>query len=419
MKFLFFLQLFTASFISLRVFVAAAMPLDYVKDLENFEQKSILLDVEKAKLKAAEDFHLTKKLFWTPSLEVSQGKTKTELKGADNVELDYWRANASLNLFRGGADWALLNQAQSFEKSQILSLKNEELHTDLIASDLIFKNIYLKENLRIQDELYKLKQEAVKIVNERYNSGKTPLQEVTKSEVDLGQQKNKLRLATLSLSENEMTVKSSFVDSIISQNWPFNDKVSLNFLTNASGNIDKTPQVEQKYWNFKASEYLWKSAQRSYWPSIDIAIQYEESPIKERTTQQWTSVLTLKIPLWSKFETAATISSAYASFIKSESEYRLTQQTTILKEEFLLKKVEIVRLNLLDAKKNLQKSKDLYSDLLKSFRLGRLSTNDLLLEQGRLLESQSNLVDAQLSFHQTVVETCTLHGLRMYGCLRE
>lgn len=412
--------LFSSFFFLPAAFSSPSPTTDYFQDLENFQQKNLSLHVQKGKLSAANDDFFSKKLFWTPDISVSLGKTKTELNHNSVEEYDYAQASAFLNLFRGGVDWARLDQAEALQNAQSLALKNETLRTDITASDLIFKALYLKESLRIQEELFKMKEDSFKIVKDRYTQGKIPQQEVSKSEVDLAQQKNKVRLSALNLAENEFAIRAQFVEALQSQDWPFSERETFIFANQPQGskNKQKLPSVEQKYWVARAGEFSWKAAQRAYWPSLDLAFQYKEFPLKERDNQQWTSMIELKIPLWSKYETASSVSSAFAGYLEANAEFESTERAALIKDEFLKKKIEIVRQNLGDAKANLEKSKNLYRDLLKSFRLGRLSTNDLLLEQNRLLESASSLADSQLSFHQTVVEACALQGFRVPACLK-
>ena len=397
--------------------VCRALPAEYLKDLENFQQSNIQMAVQKGKLDAASDNHLSKKLFWTPTLSLSAAKTRDEVKNSPAVEQDYWLATANLNLFKGGADWASLTQADAAEKAQALAVKNEELKTDVNASDLIFKSIYIRESLRIQNEIFKLKEEALKILRERYSAGRIPLQEVVKSEVDLSQQQNRLRLAKLSVSENDASVKAAFVDSVQSQSWPFSDQKSWSFQNEAA--TEKLPSVEQKYWNLKSSEYSWRGTSRTYWPTIDVSAQYEETPIKDATTKELISTLTLTIPLWSRYETASQVSSAYSGYLAAEADFKAAEKAAKLRREFLAEKVESVRVNVVESKKNLEKSKQLYNDMLRAFRLGKLSVNDLFIEQERLLASESSQLDAQLSFHQTLVESCVLEGLRVEACVKE
>ena len=56
--------------------------------------------------------------------------------------------------------------------------------------------------------------------------------------------------------------------------------------------------------------------------------------------------------------------------------------------------------------------------MLKSFRFGRMSMNELLIEQNRLIESQLNLSQSQLDFHKILVEGCAIAGLRAQNCLQ-
>ncbi len=404
--------------LSLGASALASPKTDYLNDLEGFQQKSFSVRVEKGRLEAAQDNSLSKKLFWTPDISLSVGKSKTSLNNSIIYDEDYAQANASLNLFKGGADWAAMNQAEAIEKARSLGLKNEEIRSDISGSDLIFKSVYLKESQRIQDEIYKLKEESLRIVKDRYAQGKSPLQEVTKSEVDLSQQKNRVRTASLSILENETAIKSQQILSVKTEIWPFSEREVLNVSSLKETKTEQLPTVEQKYWNLKSGEYAWKAAKRTYWPTVDWSFQYREFPLKERDNHQWTSLVELTIPLWSKYETAAAVSSAYAGYLESEVDFQSAQLAAGLKREFLLSKISAARQNLMDAKGNLEKNRGLYKDLLRSFRLGRLSMNDLFLEQNRLLESESTLADSQLIFHQVVVEACALQGLRIQNCLK-
>jgi outer membrane protein TolC len=100
------------------------------------------------------------------------------------------------------------------------------------------------------------------------------------------------------------------------------------------------------------------------------------------------------------------------------NDYRDTEQSLQQRSQFLKEKVDLARQNLIESKKNLDKAKRLYQDILKSFRLGRISTNDLFIEQNRLLDSENDLALSQLSFHQSLMESCALAGTEASGCLR-
>ncbi len=382
-------------------------------DIDNFKNKNLNLQTEEQNLKASNDLLLSRRLFWTPKLSVSLEKNKTRLNNVETVNYDSANADLSLNIFAAGSDWNKMKGAKASNNAQELQVLNENLRVEVKASDLIFKSLYITESQRIEEQLLKLKEESFRIIKDRYNQGKIPLQEVTKSEVDLVQQKNKLRSAVLELSENRSQISSLFITSIQTKSWPFNEK-TMPKLPEAS----KLPVAEQKFWISQSREEAWRATRGLHWPSLDLHLQYQEAPIKDRTSKQVVGVITLTLPIWNRYETSAQVSSAYAEYIGALNDYKDTEQTLSQRTLFLKEKIETARLNLYESKRNLDLSKKLYEDILKSFRLGRISTNDLIIEQNRLLESENNLALSQLTFHQGIIEACTLSGLKSSECLQ-
>lgn len=384
----------------------------FFSDLENFRSQSLSLKTERQNLEATSDQLLSSELFWTPKLSVSAIQTETQLNKVKTDERDYLQADATLNLFRGGADWNVMQKSKASQKAQELAVLNEDLRVEIKASDLIFKSIYLFQIKRIQEELLRLKEESLKIVRDRYQQGKSPLQEVTKSEVDIVQQKNKARQSLLDVSENRSEISSFFVTEIQTKSWPFEEKIIPQLQAS-----QKIPLIEQKYWLSQANEQAWKAEKGGHWPSLDLSLQYQKWPIKDQQFDQWVGLVQLTLPLWNQYETSAKVSTAYALYIGALNDFKDTEQRLKQRTSFLKEKIEIARTNLVEAKGNLEKSKALYQDVLRSFRLGRISTNDLFLEQNRLLDSETALALSELTFHQTLIETCTLAGVRSQICL--
>ncbi len=388
----------------------------FFNDLEKFKNQSLSIQTEKQNLETSSDVLLSKKLFWTPTVSVSANKRRDELRnqaGNTTTETDYLQGDVNLNLFRGGSDWNAMQAARAQNKAAELRLLNENLSVEVKASDLIFKSIYLAESRRIQEGLLRLKEESLKIVGDRYNQGKLPSQDVSKAEVDLAQQRNRLRLANLEELENRSQIQSAFVTEIETKAWPFAENIGLRL-----GGGQKLPLAEQKFWQSQSKEEAWKATRGGHWPSLDLSLIYQESPIKDRDTKQMIGLMTLTLPLWSKFETTAQISSAYAERITALNDFRNTEQTLKQRSLFLKEKVDMARLNLTESKKNQDKARRLYQDILKSFRLGRISTNDLFIEQNRLLETETDLALSQLSFHQSLIESCALSGIKSSDCLK-
>jgi outer membrane protein TolC len=396
----------------LNVAQAFASPVNFFDDLENFKKNNLNLSTEKQNLEATSTELLSKKLFWTPKLSVSTEKSKTKLNSDKVIEDSSFKGNLSLNLFRGGSDINQLKEASAQNKAQELQLTNEALRVEIKASDLIFKSLYLIETKRIQEQILKLKEESLKIITDRYHQGKLPLQEVTKTEVDLIQQKNKLRSAQLDFVENKSQISSFFIDEIKTSNWPFVESIHPKILIDS-----KIPLVEQKYWMGQSREQAWIATKGYHWPTLDLQVQYQKYPLDVHGNHQMSGVLALTFPLWDQLETSAKVAASFAQYVSAQNDFKEAEKSFKVKSLFLIEKIEVARINLVESKKNLETSRKLYFDILKSFRLGRISTNDLFIEQNRLLESENALAASQLTFHQSLIETCALFGLKSAECL--
>ncbi|MBC7372193.1 MAG: TolC family protein [Bdellovibrionaceae bacterium] len=230
-------------FIFLINIASAATPTPYFTDLENFQNQSLQLKSEQQNLEASKDQLTNRNLFWTPRLAVSANQLKSQLNQTVIDDRNFLSADLSWNLIRGGGDWNLRQAAKAQNRAQELQVANESLRVEVKASDLIFKNIYLLETKRIQDEFLKLKEESLKIVSDRFHQGKIPLQEVTKAEVDVIQQKSKARVAQLDVLENRSQIASAFVTDLQTKIWPFAEKTEANL-----GTSQKFPVVEYQYW---------------------------------------------------------------------------------------------------------------------------------------------------------------------------
>jgi outer membrane protein TolC len=210
---------------------AEAAPADLLADLELFRQRSLVLRSEREKLDAEGTTKLSRLLQITPSVSAGIGKAETrassDLTGKSKSIYDYWRLSAEWNLFRGFSDYHAWRAAQKSENAQGYQVRSEELRVELEGAKVIFNRLYLLDALTAQRELLKLKQETIRIGKDRYGQGKIPLQDVTKMEVDLSQQENSVRLAEISLAENEAAYKAFFVDDLRTKTWPLAESQSL------------------------------------------------------------------------------------------------------------------------------------------------------------------------------------------------
>ncbi|MGZ3711925.1 MAG: TolC family protein [Bdellovibrionota bacterium] len=397
-------------------FAHAAATEDFFSDLELFKARAPLLRTENERLNAESVNRISKILQITPTVSAAIGKTESRVKsdttGSAKTIYDYWGVSAGLNLFRGFGDFQAWRAADNSVEAQRYQVKSEELKIELDGAHVIFNRLYLRDVKSAQDELLKLKQETMRIGRDRYRQGKIPLQDVEKMEVDLSQQQNIVRQAEIDLAQNEAAYKAFFVDELRTVKWPFAESYSP-----AIKGAEGAPASKSLRFRAAALEHSWKAARARYLPSLDLSVGYKEFSIKSPNAGNWTGTLELSIPLWNRYETATASALSYVAFVEAEGAAEIAEREEILKREFLTKKMELTNANYREARINQDKSDKVYRDMLRSFQLGRLSTNDLFQEQNRKIQSLLSYVQARFGFHESLTEACALWGLSVRGCL--
>lgn len=396
---------------------AMAAPGDFLADLDLFRQRSLLIRSEKEQLEANSTATLSRLLQFTPTLQAGVGRQRDKIDGPGSqtdTSYSYWRATAAWNFFRGGSDYFSWRGARAAESAQAFQVEGQELKTELSGARVIFRRLYLKDVQGAQAELMKLKTETIRIGRDRYRQGKIPLQDVTKMEVDLSQQENVVRQSEIDLAENEAAYRSFFVDELKTRDWPFVSNQALTIV----GRQDISPEQKRLELRALSLHDNWLSSILKHSPSVDLNLSYRDYPLNGPGTRAWSGSIELSVPLWSRYEISAASAQAAASAERAANESAANAREEAMRRDFVLKKISLSQKNLEEARLNLEKSDRLYRDMLRSFQLGRLSTNDLFLEQDRKVRALLLFTQSRLSFHESLMEACGLWGVSARDCIR-
>lgn len=393
----------------------------FYAELRKMREKNINLQVAQENQKALSDQVWSKKLFWTPSLNFSTGVTRQTVdvpfpEGKDNP---YWKLSSSINLFRGGGDYQLKQATQYQQQAAENKVIGEKLKSDSENATVIFQQLYINEVIKSAENLVRLKDESHRIVYSKYKAGQVPIQEVEKSEIDKTQAESRLRNLKLKNIENQVQWKTLFGEEMQTQVWPFdiNNKLKISTSEKSESSIRVNPSLAHLSNLVLAAESYWKSSRSEFWPQVDLGVEYLVQLKPGFESRAWQGGLTLTIPLWSRYEVAAQTSSRYAEYFSAKKQWESAENANKIQREKLAEKIELTRKNLEVAQENLKKSEKLYDDMLKSFRFGRLSTNELLIEQGRLISVQEGFSQSQWDYHKVLLESCNVLGEEIEFCI--
>jgi outer membrane protein TolC len=398
----------------------------FFEEIKKMREKNLSLQSTEQRLKAMGDNATAKKFFWMPTLTLSGGRQKIAHNQAlaDGQTSAYWKASSSWSLFNGGADFYGKRAADFQEQAESYNYQNDQLKTDAQLASIIFQQLYLNDVIESTQNLVKLREESHRIVIEKFKVGKVPYQEVEKSDIDKNQQEIRLRNLKIENLNNQTQWRALFGEEMQTDKWPFHTgTISTNFfeakITSASYSV--APELGKLENLSLAYEGYWKSAKSDYWPRLDFVVDYQNDLVANNnniSNRVWTGGLYLTIPLWNKYETAAKVGSAYADFVAARNQFEISRNLSRVKKNSMVEKIELTRKNLEDAKASLQKSEKLYEDMLTSFRFGRISVNELLIEQNRLIDSQMGLSQSEWDYHKIILDACSDLGEQIETCIR-
>ena len=386
----------------------------FLADIERMKSKSLRLQSEQQNLTAAKDSLLAKKLAFTPSVSATLGKNQTYVQNQLAGNLDYWQVNGSWNLFRSGGDWHALQGAAAKSEAQEHQVKSEEISEEHAVGSLIFRLLSTKDSVRAQEDLLNAKERGLQIAEARFAQGRISKEDVNRLEVDLSQQRSRLRLARLDLEDVSASLKMQFADLVETQNWPFAEEEKMpNFLGLVSQSTQKLEATAL------GLQHDWKSARAGYFPTIDLSVSYQESPLKRSPVGHWAGTIELKVPLWNGYQTAAETSLAYSRYLSNENQFQESKMQEPIRQNFVKSKWKAHFENTKEARENLVKSRKLYQDFERAFGLGRISTIDLLAEQNRLIDAELTLSQSQRNLHDAYLESCDAIGQSLTSCLMQ
>lgn len=401
----------------------------FIQDLNEISENQVRLQALKINQKYLSDTTLAKSFYWSPEVYLTLTQDQTQvLKNKDKngndlglikTKNDIASLNMNLNLFKAGQDLASWKQAVNSERASENKYQSEVLEFENKAAALLFKMIYLNEYINIQNQILKFKKEILISTLEKYKQGKIPLEDVQKSEIDINESESSFTKSKLELLENKSELESLYLKSLRTKDWPFknwfteSDKIQsvLKKMKNVSNT--ENPIWNSKYFSIQSQIEAVNKASRSFWPSLDLSMQYQTLPIMENNYNAWNASLVLTIPIWNRYETKANWSYEKSILNTLQADFEAHNKITESKRVFLEEKLNHFIGLFEKSKKQLEKANAVYKKYEINYKLGRISINDLILEQKRLLDVETSNQDYMYQIHGLISDLCFLYGIQI------
>ena len=390
--------------------------LSFEKAIVEIKLRSTDLPVSKADLEAADHKHLASRLSFLPALAVgyTKGKTYESPSQSDSLFI-----KASMNLFNGGSDYSKLKANSYNLLAKKEKLKSDELLVEKKATQAIVDVLIKSFNKHIYLQFKSAKEQSLKTTQLKFKRGLIPKQEVLKSQVDLSLAKASFKTKKIEEAKAKATLQTLLGHSNIKPDWPLREKLKqLNLITLKQEifSSEKRPDLTEAGFNLSRDQHFLKSSKRAFLPKLDLSYKLSKDSLNSLETDERTLLFTLSLPLFSNWQTYSSFKSTQAVLLSTQYKYEFLKRDANGKWESIKESLAESIHTALEREQNLKISRQLYRDNFKRFKAGKVSVNDLQLDQNRLLDSESQAAAGWASAHLAYLDYCHSKGYSVLNC---
>lgn len=374
---------------------------------------------QEARVDSADSRLLSERLSFLPSIRSGYGTTdsSTSFDRTNRLFLA-----AELNLFKGGTDLSRL----SAQASQLNS--DRALQADLIlkaeynSAELIFTYLEALNRRRIFNELMKIKQESLDVIKLRSSRGLVPVPEVLKAEIDWQNARAQFLAAETELERRKNFLLEALGHLNIQSDWPMNDdllKIELKNLENFKTSLSDRPDLKFRQSDIDRDRYRLQASKRDFLPKLDLSYTWQRQGREDFEQNERVMMLNLTFPLFDGWKTVAAYKDEVANVTASTYQYIEAERIARAEFESTQKNLKTLIQTARERDRTLELSRRLFEDNFKRYEEGRVTVNDLQLDQNRLLDTELLANRGWLDAHLGVVSYCHAKGSRLFSCLSD
>jgi outer membrane protein TolC len=326
---------------------------------------------------------------------------------------------SNFNLFRFGGDYYYYKSNDLTTESTRWDLQNTKLKMEETIALKALDYIASHQETEIRRKLTAAQKNYFNIAEKRYGKGILSRQELDQVTIDLKNSEARLADAQLQEFQNREALKIYFGDLQIQDQWPWDQQLRKLNRKTLQFNVQNHPQWKYLENRVSAADYSQKTRFSEIWPSLDVSLTYgnQKGPLTNDTWMtQWTTAVTLSIPLFSRLENYTLYRLAAETRIRSDLDLQRSSRDLAVQWKTSETNFRVQLESALTREQTLKISNTLYQDNLRRFQAGRTNANDLFNDQERLFQSELLLVQGWKSAHESYIRLCHSVGQMIGTC---
>lgn len=390
--------------------------LNFNEAVEAIMERSPDIPSSQAYLEATESSLLSQKLQILPSFSAGWTKRETFESVSERTGKFF---KTDFNIFKGGSHYNSWKSNEYGFDAAKAGLNKTKLHVEYTAVQTLLSYIQKAKDKEIYQRLLKINSDSLKTARSRFKRGLISQQEVIRAQVDLGLAKARVKAAEIELNSAKSNLEALLGHTDVSLKWPLaNDLMNLRLkgLLNKELKIEERPDVKEARLNVMRDTHSVTSTKGSFLPRVDFSYTISSDDINNTNYEEQTSLITISIPLFDGWQTVSSVKSSQYTLAAS----RKTLTSTERQASSDWQKVKNNLVHAIETAKernsNMKLSRKLYKSNFRRFQQGRSSVNDLLVDQNRFLDSESQANSGWLQAHLAWLEFCHTMGKRLNSC---
>jgi len=176
--------------------------------------------------------------------------------------------------------------------------------------------------------------------------------------------------------------------------------------------------VRSKVFDFSANNY--DQSRSQFWGSLDLNLQWLRSnQVNSEFSNESAAYLTFTVPLFNRMKDWSARKISFEKKHQAENSLRQIKENLIAQHQ---QATEVLENQLQSFKKRtlmLKTSRALLADNEARFRQGRISANELSIDQNRVYQAEQIAVNSLLNVHVSMKDICKTLGKVLKDCLRD
>ena len=396
---------------------AAAIPIEEATSI--ILERSPELVSERARVEIARSRAIPARLIMLPSFSIDASQSWNNEWTSGNLSKQI-EGVALFNLVHWGADLATWRAADADVETEEYQLSATELKEELSAVTALLQFISKTHEKAIHKKLVDMEKALLNIAQKRFNAGLLPQHEINQVMIYLENAASALVDVELGWNEAQATLEALLGHSDISLEWSWKsriEKAALELAQNKDPDLALRPDLQNASARARAESERYTKSVRLLFPSIDTTFRFGHYEAAGAVgAPSWTAVLQIKLPFFDQFQTYA--NARAQSYVREAAEASVVQVQRAAKADWSIaqnsfeKAFQTAR----SREKILSISQQLYQDNLKRFQAGRISANDLAINQKRLLDSELFAIQGWKTAHLALLKLCQARGRSVLKC---